>query len=279
MKSFCLFPRTFLCIFRGKKTGHDVDILITHPEEGREVGVLARLLWHLQSQGVILCGKCEKSTFTPEVLHTDFKLSMRGQLDHFEKWIGIFKVPKFVSLSKTPDTDVNVLFDGRSNTEANCKTEGKTNIKSGFGSEPENTNSKIDIEGKNKHAKIPSQQGHTDENEKQSQTSRNSKTVCDSEFLTTNLNESIDDYESNAKKQRTCEDSELSPLEMSKQPRDWLARRVDLIVSPYSQYYYALVGWTGNKQFNRDLRTYAKKELGMHLTSHGLYEMNTVNMS
>ena len=69
---------------------------------------------------------------------------------------------------------------------------------------------------------------------------------------------------------------DISPLKLSEQPRDWLARRVDLIVSPYNQYYYALVGWTGNKQFNRDLRLYATRELGMHLTSHGLYDLKKV---
>jgi len=59
--------------------------------------------------------------------------------------------------------------------------------------------------------------------------------------------------------------------EESQKTRSWKAARVDLVVCPSSQYAYALVGWTGNKQFNRSLRTYASKELNLKLTSHGLW--------
>lgn len=55
-------------------------------------------------------------------------------------------------------------------------------------------------------------------------------------------------------------------------PRNWLARRVDLVITPASQYYYALVGWTGSKFFNRDLRLYATRVLGMRLSSHALWD-------
>ena len=33
--------------------------------------------------------------------------------------------------------------------------------------------------------------------------------------------------------------------------RGWRAVRVDLVIAPNSQYFYALVGWTGSKLFNR----------------------------
>lgn len=59
--------------------------------------------------------------------------------------------------------------------------------------------------------------------------------------------------------------------------RGWLARRVDLIVAPASQYYYALVGWTGSKHFNRSLRLYAQRQFGQRLTSHCLYDPATVS--
>ena len=36
--------------FRGKSQGHDVDFLITHPEEGREAGLLPRVMSCLQGQ-------------------------------------------------------------------------------------------------------------------------------------------------------------------------------------------------------------------------------------
>ncbi|XP_015225252.1 PREDICTED: DNA-directed DNA/RNA polymerase mu-like [Cyprinodon variegatus] len=35
---------------RGKLTGHDVDFLITHPEEGCEVGLMPKLVCWLESQ-------------------------------------------------------------------------------------------------------------------------------------------------------------------------------------------------------------------------------------
>jgi len=60
--------------------------------------------------------------------------------------------------------------------------------------------------------------------------------------------------------------------------RSWRARRVDLIVVPVSQYYYALVGWTGSKHFNRSLRLYAHRQFGWHLTSHCLYDPVTVSV-
>ena len=58
----------------------------------------------------------------------------------------------------------------------------------------------------------------------------------------------------------------------------WRARRVDLIIAPTSQYYYALVGWTGSKHFNRSLRLYAQRRFGWHLTSHCLYDPATVSV-
>ena len=215
---------------------------------------MTRLLWQLKSEGVVLCGKLEKSTFKPEVLYTDFKLSMRGQLDHFEKWIGIFKVPK--SALDSHNTDMSVLCD----KGVTAKNGGKSGSENGR-DETHNDN-KMSVNFLSKTSKEDNDCGfkHSDNRDQ-------------------NLDQSMEDYETCAKKQRKCEDSELSPLELSSQPRDWVARRVDLIISPYSQYYYALVGWTGNKQFNRDLRTYSKKELGMHLTSHGLYDMKKVKLS
>lgn len=35
--------------YRGKKTGHDTDILIWHPEEGKEHGLLTKLVQKLES--------------------------------------------------------------------------------------------------------------------------------------------------------------------------------------------------------------------------------------
>ena len=67
------------CVFRGKLSGHDVDFLITHPEEGREVGLMPKVVSWLESQVnselsrrmVSLEGKSEVSgTFSPPFLKT-----------------------------------------------------------------------------------------------------------------------------------------------------------------------------------------------------------------
>ena len=40
----------FVHVHRGKDAGHDVDLLLTHPDEGGEVGLLSKLLEHLNEQ-------------------------------------------------------------------------------------------------------------------------------------------------------------------------------------------------------------------------------------
>lgn len=53
-----------------------------------------------------------------------------------------------------------------------------------------------------------------------------------------------------------------------------MIRRVDLIVSPPDQYPFALVSWTGSKQFNRSMRRYSVRECGMSVTAHGIYNIS-----
>ncbi|XP_071167975.1 DNA-directed DNA/RNA polymerase mu-like [Mytilus edulis] len=190
---------------RGKHQGHDIDILFTHPN-GEETGFLPKLLTRLEKLNMVLCGSHESSSFHEKVLSEDFKLTARGQLDHFEKWLGICKLPK--DLVSGDDAQIPL-----SNGLEKC-TEIKENV------------------------------------------------------------DSLDDYEPKAKKQRKCH-GDNSPFTIATSERDWIARRVDFIMSPYSQYYYALVGWTGSKQFNRDLRLYSQKVLNRKLTSHGFYDFTT----
>ncbi|XP_050397190.1 DNA-directed DNA/RNA polymerase mu [Patella vulgata] len=187
---------------RGKPIGHDVDLLLTHPDLGSETGLLATLLQRLEEKELILCGNHERSSFSPEVYQRDFKLSMRGQLDHFEKWLGICKFPK-------------TFIEGCSDILTKINVATKSVIKG-----------------------------------------------------------SLDDCEEPKVKLRKLTSKTLSPVDIFKSTRDWKARRVDLIISPYDQYYYALVGWTGNKHFNRDLRLYSQRVLNMKLTSHGLYDLS-----
>ncbi|XP_066094669.1 DNA-directed DNA/RNA polymerase mu isoform X5 [Saccopteryx bilineata] len=52
----------------------------------------------------------------------------------------------------------------------------------------------------------------------------------------------------------------------------WKAVRVDLVVTPISQFPFALLGWTGSKHFEWELRRFSRKERGLWLNSHGLFD-------
>ncbi|XP_074195405.1 DNA nucleotidylexotransferase isoform X1 [Rhinolophus sinicus] len=54
--------------------------------------------------------------------------------------------------------------------------------------------------------------------------------------------------------------------------KTWKAIRVDLVMCPYECRAYALLGWTGSRQFERDLRRYATHERKMILDNHALYD-------
>ncbi|XP_077351120.1 DNA nucleotidylexotransferase isoform X2 [Festucalex cinctus] len=54
--------------------------------------------------------------------------------------------------------------------------------------------------------------------------------------------------------------------------RGWRAVRVDLVSPPMDRYAFALLGWTGSTQFDRDLRRFARLEKNMILDNHTLYD-------
>ncbi|CAK8686432.1 unnamed protein product [Clavelina lepadiformis] len=56
---------------------------------------------------------------------------------------------------------------------------------------------------------------------------------------------------------------------------EWKAVRLDLIVVPSHQFAYALLGWTGTKHFEREIRRYARTEMKIVLTSHGMHSLDT----
>ncbi|XP_047418913.1 DNA-directed DNA/RNA polymerase mu isoform X2 [Sciurus carolinensis] len=142
---------------RGKLQGHDVDFLITHPEEGQEEGLLPRVVCCLQSKGLILYHQHHASH-----LGSPTQLTRRSHtLDAFERSFCIFRLPQ------SPGAVLGGV---------------------------------------------------------------------------------------------------LKPCSA------WKAVRVDLVVAPISQFPFALLGWTGSQLFERELRRYSRKEKGLCLNSHGLFD-------
>ncbi|XP_066495827.1 DNA-directed DNA/RNA polymerase mu isoform X2 [Tiliqua scincoides] len=158
---------------RGKQSGHDVDFLITHPEEGQEVGLLSKVISWLDSQGFLLYHSSQRNTFQAM---EDELLSSHGSaatMDLFERCFSIFRLDHL-------------------------------------------------------HCSIP----------------RGAGTQEPGSMV------------------RDCGASLA-----------WKAVWVDFVVTPYSQFAFALLGWTGSKNFERDLRRFSKLEKKMKLSSHALYHM------
>ncbi|EPY88747.1 DNA nucleotidylexotransferase isoform 1-like protein [Camelus ferus] len=63
-----------------------------------------------------------------------------------------------------------------------------------------------------------------------------------------------------------------SGLSSRQEGKTWKAIRVDLVMCPYEHRAFALLGWTGSRQFERDLRRYATHERKMILDNHALYD-------
>ncbi|XP_043358983.1 DNA-directed DNA/RNA polymerase mu isoform X2 [Dermochelys coriacea] len=141
---------------RGKPCGHDVDLLLTHPEDGREAGLLSHVVSWLDSQGLILYQHSQENSYGlregPE------PLGGRDVMDRFERCFSIFRLE----------------------------------AQGGPGA-----------------------------------------------------------------------------------ARGWKAVRVDLVVAPVSQFPFALLGWTGSRHFERELRRFASHERKMVLNSHALYDTRT----
>ncbi|XP_068430481.1 DNA-directed DNA/RNA polymerase mu [Clinocottus analis] len=137
---------------RGKPTGHDVDFLITHAEEGREVGLMPKVVSRLESQGFLLYQKTTRNSYLEA---EDGPARPSSNMDRFERCFSVFKLPD----------------------------------EAGAGG-----------------------------------------------------------------------------------PNPWRAVRVDLVVSPIGQFAFALLGWTGSKLFERELRRWAGHEKSMSLSSHALFD-------
>ncbi|CAL9682403.1 unnamed protein product [Knipowitschia caucasica] len=137
---------------RGKMTGHDVDFLITHPDEGKETGLISKVVSLLTAQGLLLYQKTTRNSY----MENKGRLAQPSStMDRFERCFCIFKL----------------------------------------------------------------------------------------------------------------EIKEMRP------DKDWRAVRVDLVVAPISQYAFAVLGWTGSKLFERELRRWASQVKSMSLSSHALFDI------
>ncbi|KAM9841051.1 DNA-directed DNA/RNA polymerase mu [Aulostomus maculatus] len=171
---------------RGKLTGHDVDFLITHPEEGREEGLLSKVVAWLESQGFLLYQKTTRNSYLES---NDGPARPASNMDRFERCFSIFK------LEQRAETENGVQ------PCENVRPAGETG---------------------SIHTQVKEE-----EEEEQTQAARHGA---------------------------------------------WRAVRVDLVVSPFSQFAFALLGWTGSKLFERELRRWAGHEKAMSLSSHALYD-------
>ncbi|XP_010864536.2 DNA-directed DNA/RNA polymerase mu [Esox lucius] len=174
---------------RGKETGHDVDFLITHPEEGREEGLMAKVVSWLEAQGFLLYHKTTRNSYLES---KDGPARPPSNMDRFERCFSIFR------LSTENERRITQTISAQS-TLLHSRTE-------------------------------PSPQTNDQAREESSMLSQ-------------------------------CSGS-----------RSWMAVRVDMVVSPYSQFAFALLGWTGSKLFERELRRWAVHERAMTLSSHTLYD-------
>ncbi|KAJ8339504.1 hypothetical protein SKAU_G00362900 [Synaphobranchus kaupii] len=161
---------------RDKLTGHDVDFLITHPEEGKEEGLMPKVVSWLEARGLLLYQKTNTNSYLES---TDGPARPSHNMDRFERCFSIFRLER-------------------------------------------------------PHAR-PEQHP-----------------------------------------QATCEeqpqDDDSARERRASQSPGWKAVRVDLVVTPVSQFAFALLGWTGSQLFERDLRRWAGQEKHMSLSSHALYD-------
>lgn len=247
-------------------------------------------------------GHHEESTYSPDTLIIDSKLaSMRGQLDHFEKWLGICKfehsdsgdnsfkdekvqrdVEKDGDLDKSKDFDSVlplVVQNDLNFTDSNdCKISCQRlrEIESSSSEQLLVTNENLCKSDIQQHCK-QEEPGLSQVDNLDSSISLNPKIrYHKNNYPETHEPAASDSSPGLSPKKRPKNDHTLTPSELAASYRSWKARRVDLIVVPHSQYFYALVGWTGSKHFNRDLRLYAQKQCNMKLTSHGLYDIAKV---
>eukprot|EP00058_Branchiostoma_floridae_P018299 XP_002603788.1 hypothetical protein BRAFLDRAFT_59678 [Branchiostoma floridae] len=73
---------------RGKTKGHDVDLLISHPTEGKETGLLSAVLAKLREKDLLAYETTSANTYDPSSVSRK-----EYTLDHFERCFSIFNSP------------------------------------------------------------------------------------------------------------------------------------------------------------------------------------------
>ena len=226
-----VYPTLFhLC--RGKTTGHDIDLLISHLDEGTERGVLAQLMERLDQRGMVLHGSISGNTFSEEVLKSNPKSNLTTTMDHFEKWMGVLKVNKALQQNN----------EKKSEQDENQKESNNDKALSN-----KNESQEEDANQKDTNHSVQNHHDVTPQNCDVIPPSCRRQLSVSTSVQANALQDSLE----LAKPRFECRTSLTAAFELSRSARDWTARRLDLIIVPASQYYYALVGWTGNRQFNR----------------------------
>nr|XP_023838835.1 LOW QUALITY PROTEIN: DNA-directed DNA/RNA polymerase mu-like [Salvelinus alpinus] len=208
---------------RGKQTGHDVDFLITHPDEGREEGLMPKVVSWLEAQGFLLYQKTTRNSYLES---KEGPARPASNMDRFERCFSIFRLStdnegREIQAGDGPQTYSPTLTNTDPHTHSDTHPHSKTD------SHP-----------------LP-------------QTLVFPKPQTSPDF---------------PRPQTMPRVSWVLGHSQCSGPRSWRAVRVDLVVSPYSQFAFALLGWTGSKLFERELRRWAVHEKAMTLSSHALYD-------
>ncbi|XP_018549575.1 DNA-directed DNA/RNA polymerase mu [Lates calcarifer] len=197
---------------RGKLTGHDVDFLITHPDEGREEGLMSKVVSWLESQGFLLYQKTTRNSYLES---KDGPARPPANMDRFERCFSIFKL----TMEERRGTEQPENGERNPNPAEDTLSVG---ARSGSQTD-ENTPPQSQVPADERRHRVSGEDGGQEE---------------------------------------------AKPAAH----KPWRAVRVDLVVSPISQFAFALLGWTGSKLFERELRRWAGHEKAMSLSSHALYD-------
>ncbi|XP_796033.2 DNA nucleotidylexotransferase [Strongylocentrotus purpuratus] len=95
---------------RGKDMGHDVDFLISHPEEGKEKGILGTLLQALTKKGLLDYTDIQNSTVTKTTVQTGMDAS-RNTMDHYERCFSIFRLPKTAQSHRSDESSERTVAE------------------------------------------------------------------------------------------------------------------------------------------------------------------------